>query len=84
MLWKYPLFSSIVPGTIGGLPIRRRGTIEKRGTVGEGGTVGRLKGLTLSTKNIDNSKVANSMTCFSDGSQLHDYVDAFKAALNGA
>jgi hypothetical protein len=35
------------------------------------------------TTNIDNSDVANSMTCFSDGGQLHDYVDAFKAALNG-
>jgi hypothetical protein len=34
------------------------------------------------TTNINNSNVANSMTCFSDGGQLHDYVDVFNAALN--
>ena len=36
------------------------------------------------TTNIDNPNVANSMTCFRDGGQLHDYVDAFNASLNGA
>lgn len=36
------------------------------------------------TANIDNSNVVNSMTCFKDGGQLHDYVDAFKAALSAA
>jgi hypothetical protein len=36
----------------------------------------------LSAK-IDNSNAATSMTCFKEGGQLHDYVEAFKAALNG-
>ena len=37
----------------------------------------------LSAKTDSSMNAVNSMTCFKDGGQLHDYVDAFKAALNG-